>query len=431
MRTAVLLGLLTGCSDYKFTAKEFGSLAIDPPAIETEAACGFTEHTVSLQSVGEFAVKVRSLSVRGIGWTILDAPSLPVTLEPGRSVEVVLVGSEGDATLEVASDDPDGLLRRVPLVGTPNEAPQIVWVSPSPDAVLEAGTTLSVEVVDPDGSTDGLVVDWHSSVDGPAGLAYVEADGSSSIEWAASAPGDHLLTATVTDSCGAPATATLGVCQQDGYVSDSLDLTSWELSGDARYDETDGWVELTDATDRFQLGSAFQTTTTRGNDVKLTFSFFVSGGTGADGFALTALDMDRATGYVAQAGGCLGYGGGGLCGAFDPLFGWNVEIDTFYNADLDPTAQDHLSFHFDGDVAGYEAWAELPEMEDGSWHDMTVEVAAPRVTISIDGVPYIDEDIEGHYDFPAEVGFTASTGGETNFHLIDGLRVIEQVCDEE
>ena len=120
-----------------------------------------------------------------------------------------------------------------------------------------------------------------------------------------------------------------------------------------------------------------------------------------------------------------------MCGAFDPLYGWNVEVDTFFSPDLDPTEEDHVSFHFDGDVAGYEAYAALPEMEDDSWHDMVVEVVAPRVTIAIDGVVYIDEEIEGYYDFPAEVGFTAATGGETNFHLIDGLQVIERVCDDD
>ena len=40
----------------------------------------------------------------------------------------------------------------------------------------------------------------------------------------------------------------------------------------------------------------------------------------------------------------------------------------------------------------------------------------------------IDADIEGYFDFPAEVGFTAATGGETNYHRIDALQVIEDLC---
>ena len=420
-----------GCSDYKFTPKEFGALSVDPPTVAVNAACEYEERTVTLQSIGDFAVTVQEISVEGTGWTILDAPRLPRQLEPGQTAEVLLLGTEGNATLKVASDDPDGRMRRIPLSGTPNAAPAVAWISPGSDAILDTDATLEVQITDTDGPTDGLVVEWSSDVDGPLGLVYADADGYASTTWTGASSGDHQLTAAVVDACGAPAAASLSVCQQAGYYTESLDLTTWTIGGDARYDETNGWVELTDATDLYQLGSAFQNTPTRGDNVKLAFSFYVSGGTGADGFALTALDTDRATGYVAQSGGCLGYGGGGVCGALDPLYGWNVEVDTFFSADLDPTEQDHVSFHFDGDVAGYEAYAELPEMEDEQWHEMVVEVTAPRVTISIDGVVYIDEDIEGYYDFPAEVGFTAATGGETNFHLIDGLQVIEQVCDGE
>ena len=60
-------------------------------------------------------------------------------------------------------------------------------------------------------------------------------------------------------------------------------------------------------------------------------------------------------------------------------------------------------------------------MEDTGWHQMDVRVSAPHVTVSIDGVTYIDQDIEGTWAFPAYVGFTAGTGGETNWHIIDSL----------
>lgn len=70
-------------------------------------------------------------------------------------------------------------------------------------------------------------------------------------------------------------------------------------------------------------------------------------------------------------------------------------------------------------------------MEDGAWHEMSIAVAAPRVRVAIDGVTYIDQDIEGNFDFPAIVGFTAATGGETNYHLIDALTVVENICETE
>lgn len=428
MRQSIGLLLLMGCSDYGITAEETGTLQLSPGSVELLGACSYEEAVVTLQSVGEFAVTVDSLSIDGDGWAVLRAPSLPLSMEPGESVEVVLLGNEGDARLVVTSDDPKGRIRAVPLVGNANEAPDIQWVSHVDGDVVDPGEQLVVAVEDSHDASAELVVSWSSDVDGAVGIAYGDEEGRSAMTWDEGTGGEHTLKATVTDTCGTASSVEIEVCRQAGYLSDSLDLSTWAMGGDASYDAEDGWVELTNVAGTFQAGSAFQTTSTTGDNVKLAFSFYVSGGTGADGFAVTALDTERATSYMAQSGGCLGYGGGGVCGAFDPLYGWNVEVDTYYSAGLDPTQEDHLSFHFDGDVAGYETYAELPDMEDGAWHDMTIEVVAPRVTITVDGVTYIDEDIEGYYAFPAEVGFTAATGGETNYHLIDSLSVIEDSC---
>lgn len=428
MQKLMALALVAGCTDYGITAEETGTLRVSPETVVLQGACAYEERTVTLESVGEYAVEISGLEVDGEGWALLDAPSLPASIPPGTNVEVVLLGNQGDAVLRVRSDDPDRPRQTVALVGGANDAPTITWLSPSADGVVQPGELLHVAVEDSHDAPEDLVVAWSSSADGAIDLAQADDQGEASTTWDAGSPGDQTLTATVTDSCGATGSASLEVCRQAGYLSDSLDLSTWELGGQARYDEENGWVELTDVDGTFQAGSAFQTTATTGDQVRLSFSFYVSGGTGADGFAVTALDTDRATGYMAQSGGCLGYGGGGVCGDHDPLYGWNVEVDTFFSAGLDPTEADHISFHFDGDVAGLEAWAELPELEDDAWHEMTIEVLAPRVSIAVDGVTYIDEDIEGYYDFPAEVGFTAATGGETNYHLIDDLAVIEDVC---
>ena len=148
--------------------------------------------------------------------------------------------------------------------------------------------------------------------------------------------------------------------------------------------------------------------------------FFVSGGSGADGFSLTALDVDRMSGFVGNTGGGIGYGG---------LPGWSIEVDTYYNGH-DPTAQDHIAFSLDGDVTNPLIWAALPEMEDEQWHHMKVTVAAPNVYAEIDGNTYLDATIGGNLNFNAYVGFTAGTGSLTNYHLIDSLMVTELVCEE-
>ena len=49
--------------------------------------------------------------------------------------------------------------------------------------------------------------------------------------------------------------------------------------------------------------------------------------------------------------------------------------------------------------------------------------------MDIDGVRYIDQSVPALAAFPAYVGFTAATGGATNYHLIDALVVEEFVCE--
>lgn len=425
----LLLASLVACNETSLGEVLYGTLEVRPAAVSLAGGCGYEERTVTLQSVGIVGVDVVSISLDGDGWALLQLPSVPFTIPTDSEVELVLLGNEGEATLTIETDIVGEAPIVVPLSATQNAPPTLAWVSPSDDDIVLPGAELIVAVDDAHDPVEDLVVRWSSNVDGTVGVGFGGENGQSATTWAEATGGDHVLTASVTDTCGTTASADVSICRQDGYLSETLDLSTWAMNGNARYDADNGWVELTDVSSTFQLGSAFQTTATTGDNVQLAFSFYVSGGTGADGFAVTALDTTRATSYVAQSGGCLGYGGGGVCGAFEPLYGWNVEVDTYYSGGLDPTTADHVSFHFDGDVAGYEAFAALPEMEDDAWHDMSIQVVAPRVTIAIDGVTYIDEDIEGHYDFPAEVGFTAATGGETNYHLIRSLAVIENVCE--
>ena len=38
-------------------------------------------------------------------------------------------------------------------------------------------------------------------------------------------------------------------------------------------------------------------------------------------------------------------------------------------------------------------------MEDNGWHTMRVVVNAPKVTVSIDGIEYINAELNGHLHF--------------------------------
>jgi hypothetical protein len=153
--------------------------------------------------------------------------------------------------------------------------------------------------------------------------------------------------------------------------------------------------------------------------VVIAFSFFVGDRGGADGISLTVLDTDRMTGFVGGAGGGIGYGG---------LPGWSLEVDTFFN-NYDPTEEDHLSLHIDGDASNPVAVAVLPELEDGEWHELELVARGQDMTVTVDGTVYLDLSSPQLTAFPAFVGFTGATGSSHNAHLIDGLRVEGSICE--
>lgn len=445
-RFAVLLSLV-GCSDYGFNAKVEPSpgdevedsgapqpepkegapaLQLSPEAVALGPSCTGTDTAeITLSNVGDAVLTVTELSVTGPGWALDGPPALPLTLDPSSAVGLRLIGAPGVGELLVLSDDPERPEQRLPLSLEADLPPTVRWVSPTDGDVLAIGATggLVAEVSDDHTPPGDLRVSWSSDVDGPLSGGSVDAAGIASQPWDAArqSAGAHQLTVEVTDGCEQTATDRLGICQNAGYISDTLDLGTWTFNGTAGWDSVNGWVELT-APFNNQAGTAFQTGATVSSDnVSIEFAFYGSGGTGADGLSLTALDTTRMTSFVGDTGGGIGYGG---------LPGWSVEVDTFYNAEHnDPTSLDHLSLHLDGNVNGPVTWATLPEMEDGAWHQMSVQVSGLHFTVSIDGVTYIDQDVPGLGTFPAYVGFTAATGSVTNYHLIDALLVEEFVCE--
>lgn len=452
MRTLLLwslvacpVGLLVGCQiDNKlgqeeeqpgFDSADSPTLAdaainADPSFVAELGVCGSVQRTVTVQSTGSSDLTVSAIVLEGEGWT-MTGPDLPLVLAPGETAAIELTGTAGAAKLTVSSDASDDPDLAILLDASADLPPTVTMISPSAGSVLEVSDTVfTATVTDDFDPPQTLALQWASSVDGVLGTDPADSSGTAMLSWTSAdhSSGAQDVTLTATDSCGSAAVAALDVCQQAGYIEDSIDLESWHFEGMANWNSTDGWLELTTPVTG-QLASAFNTAdVVTGDDVAIEFQFFVSGGSGADGLSLTALDTDRMTSYLGASGGSIGYGSEG---SSPGLPGWSIEVDTYDNGmPQDPTALDHVMFTFDGNQASGSAWAALPEMEDGAWHTMTVVVKDPHVTVQIDGVAYIDQDISGYYGFPAIVGFTAATGSLTNFHLVDALQVTEYVCPE-
>ena len=401
-------------------------IEITPMEVVGEA-CPMVEERITVSNVGTGDLVLSSAVVLGWGWP--PAPPHPAVLAPGDSWDFPLASRRGEATLQVDSNDPDEPRVEVPLVAERDLAPTVSITGPLPDTIVSSGTLLlEGEVSDDVDAPESLTVEWTSDVDGLIGSLPASPAGLLSQPWGEPRTGgDHTLTLDAWDSCGNHSSAVVGICQDEIIRGDELDLEDWTFAGVASWDEVNEWIELTPVV-TFEVGSAFAThETVSGGDVEIDFSFYMGDGSGADGFSLTMLDTGRTMRTLGGDGGCLGYGEGAVCtGAFLP--GWSIEVDTYFNG-WDPTGYDHVAFSFDGGADAPEAWSTLPEMEDTGWHSMHVEVSAPHVYVTIDGVPYIDQDIPGFYDFEGWVGFTASTGGSTNKHLIDALEVVDHLCE--
>ncbi|MES2642940.1 MAG: hypothetical protein V4850_25880 [Myxococcota bacterium] len=437
MRTSLIL-FLAACTEYGIEGQKeeptleedtagFPDVAVTPTTIDLGVVCAGSIHesVVEVSNGGDEPLNVRGLTLDGEGWAHGDV-TLPTTLQPGELLSIPVTGGPGNATLTVHTDDPDSPDVEVALWAA-LDAPPTATITAPPDGDVLAGDALvsfTGLVTDDADAADTLAITWASDIDGVVGTGPATAAGDTSVSWDPSVrtAGSHRVTLTATDSCGQSVSDAVTICQDQGYTADNLDLATWNFEGSARWDGGNGWVELTQPLEG-QSGTAFQTATTVSADnVSIDFSFYVSGGSGADGISVTALDSSRMAGFVGDSGGGMGYGG---------LPGWSVEVDTYYNYDYgDPTEGDHVSIHFDGQPMNPAAWAALPEMEDGAWHAMTVTVLARRVTVAIDGVTYIDQNLSGLTPFPAYVGFTAGTGSLTNYHLIDALTVTRYVCEE-
>ncbi|MEC7983967.1 MAG: hypothetical protein VX278_02315 [Myxococcota bacterium] len=427
-----------GCSDYNLQLKNEPEavepvveepppildplMVVDPTRIEVEGMCEDTVRTqnISILNAGEGVLEISDISLAASGWS-LSPLNLPMQIQPSSMETITLEAGAGSGVLTILSNDPVEPSLWVELHGTVDQAPSLRIDSPQDGAIIPiGGTELQASVQEIEDDLTSLLVEWHSNVDGLIDTTPVSADGSTALSFEGTNYGNHEISALVYDSCGNEGYDAIAVCQQYGYDAESLDISTWHFEGTANWDSNIGVVELTEPTTA-SAGTAFSTATeVSAENVEIEFQFFVSGGTGADGFSLTALDTARMTGFVGQTGGGIGYGG---------LPGWSIEVDTYYNGS-DPTSADHVALSFDGDVTSPAVWAALPEMEDGQWHTMRVLVAAPYVKVDIDGVTYIDQDIPGHYAFMSYIGFTAGTGSLTNFHLIDALTVTELVCEE-
>ena len=218
----------------------------------------------------------------------------------------------------------------------------------------------------------------------------------------------------------------------DDFDAD-IEAAGWKLYGDAYWD-LGGWLELTglDAAG----GSIYKISETlSAADTTIQFDFYTGNGVngGADGFAMTVIDVDNVEeleNYIetAKNGGCLGYGTAAWCGDM-PVEAFHVEIDTFYNQNdpfFEPGPSNHIAVTLNGDPSDHVLLADGLYLEDAQWHTIEIVVVGTNVVVNLDGEMIIEGDIPGLTFRGGYIGFSGSTGWATNWHRVDNLTVVQE-----
>jgi hypothetical protein len=406
------------------SAAGVGELWTESSHLELGTHCGASETSLTIGNRGDGPLEIADIHVEGEGWT-LDPVSLPLLLDPGQETSLGLTSEGGEATLWVGDE-------AVLLSSSPDLPPVLEILSAPGDVDVASEVDLEARVQDAEDGAEGLTVQWSSDVDGALGSAVSDGKGVASLSWssAAQSVGAHDLTASVTDSCGNTTSLPLALCQEGGTSLASTGSTGVEFSGHASWDATAETIRLTDL-EKYRTGSAFQKGhVVAADDVTLLFDFYVGDGTGADGLAVVALDTSH-SGALLGAEGCgLGYGtpSAGCIDGSNGLPGWALEFDTYYNEQIDASEADHVALSIDGDQETTLFYVEVAELEDTGWHSVTLRVREGRFTVTLDGAVIVDQTVDADLDYPAWIGFTAASGGDTNRHVVDNLVVQDNVC---
>ena len=334
-------------------------------------------------------------------------------------------GDDDDAT---GDDDDDGL--------------EVVWVLPEPGQIFQdiQPVLMRGEITAPPFAPTELTGRFSSDLAGQLLVGAPNALGEFTHTATSLAPGWHELSlegCTPLTEC-AVLTRTIGVCEVTKSTTFDADLSNWTLYGDASWD-AGGFIELTgNIQDR--AGQVFNTIERiNPGDVAISFEIQTgpNTGTGADGFALSIIDATDATDLAAVLAGAAP--GGGLAYGFAPPYGTftrdalHVEIDTWQNIDngttelhTDPTDENHIAVTLDGDPTNHIEWSPIPNIEDGQWHEVLLEVQAARVIVTLDGVVALDSEITGWSFRGGYIGFSGSTGYYTNNHRIQNLELLPE-----
>lgn len=417
--------LLWACVDYGLEGEEPAPTApapairVEPTTVDLGVVCGGEATTVAVHNDGTADLVVSDVSLDARGWTLEDL-ALPATIGPGAALAVALHATPGHGTLAVESDDPARPIVDVSLIASANVGPVATILAPSEDEFISpAGDyLLRAQLSDDDDDVTGLTVTWTSALTGVVGTAIADADGIVETLWPAEAraSGPQTIQVAATDSCADVGEQTVYFCQEGAFATEALETDAWHVEGTASV--TGGVASLDPGT-----GSAFDAFAIfDAGELTLQFEMLLDG-TG-EGVAVVLLAEDSRTDWLGGDACGMGFGGGVDCTAGPALPGLALAFDTDDDPGADCILGDELAVYADGDLNRPLACVTLPEIDDAAWHSVGISIAAPEVSVTLDGelLLAVTPAIEG---FPARIGFTSSGTGRSQ---VRGLLATDFGC---
>ena len=321
---------------------------------------------------------------------------------------------------------------------------EIEFIAPADQTVLPGvnraplEATLSVENVDP----RAIGVFLSSSLQGSLVSAYDPETLRVTADLNQLTQGTHVLTLSAFVHPDHEWTSQLSVtvpCIIEADFSEALDPLLWYTMGDA-YRAEGGWLEMTTQQPNSVGGIFLVGAPVQANALDVSFKVAVEAELNlnqptnrqiSDGLAMTfwklsPSDIPNLEPLLTPSGSKMGYGlyraplaEAVSAGTFARPEAFTIEFDTYYNdciynAHEDPTLDPHVSITYDGyvvhphhtiddegnrveipigEVCSYPTssdtpdhpWASIPNLLDGAWHDVRVQIADGALIVTYDG----------------------------------------------
>jgi hypothetical protein len=238
------------------------------------------------------------------------------------------------------------------------------------------------------------------------GTLTVSIDGTQVISTAVDLPSSVLVGLTAATGGGAyDLHAATNVAVTSAGTRLAAPGNGWQLNGSAAISGAD--VVLTPAQTQ-QAGSVLYSAPVRTDGLSATFDLSTGGGTGADGGSFVLLSPTTPVTSVGGPGDGQGYSGLTAVGVSFVTFPQNrVAITTSTPG---------------GPVTFVASSTSIPDLRTAALH-CTVTVTGTALTVSIDGATAVSTQIPSLTP-TAIVGFTGSTGGLTDVHIVRNASII-------